>query len=106
MKKKPGWYVVAVLILGLALLAVSCGGTTTAPTEEEEVTTEEEEVVVEEEEEVVVEEEEGPPNIPAGHAAASCPACHEQGIGGAPQWPDNHASFTEEICSSCHQPAQ
>ncbi len=103
MKKKLVWYVAGVLILGLALLAVSCGGTTTAPAEEETAPPAEEEEVTPPAEE---EEEEGSPNIPAGHAAAGCPVCHEQGIGDASQWPDNHASFTEEMCASCHKPAQ
>ncbi len=115
MKKKTAWYLVAVLILGLALLVVSCGGGASAPTEEpavEEPTVEEpavEEPTVEEPavEEPTVEEPavEGPPNIPVGHATASCSVCHEQGIGGATKWPDNHTGFTEVICASCHQPA-
>ncbi len=114
MKKKQVWYLVGVLIVGLALLAVSCGGGVSAPAEKEEPTAEEtvvEETVVEETvvEETVVEETPvaaGPPDTPTGHATASCLMCHEQGIGNAPQWPDGHTGFTEEICASCHQSAE
>lgn len=58
--------------------------------------------------EKATEEEEEPttggiPNIPAGHASAGCPVCHEEGIAGAPQWPTDHAGRTEATCSACHQ---
>ena len=125
MRSKLSWFVVALLVLGLFLGAVSCKSETAAPAgeeeeapvveeEEEEPVVEEEEeepVVEEEEEEPVVEEEEeevaaGPPDIPTGHATASCSVCHEEGIGGAPQWPGNHADFDEEICASCHELAE
>ncbi len=48
----------------------------------------------------------GPPNIPAVHPTASCAACHGQGLAGAPKWPDNHASFTEQVCAGCHTKAK
>ncbi len=91
-------------------MVVSCGGE--ASTSVEESATDEpavEETITEEPttEESVIEAAvaEGPPNIPAGHATAGCPVCHEQGIGDAPKWPDNHAGYTEQICTSCHQSA-
>ena len=37
MKRKLAWYVVGVLILGLAVLAVSCGVAPSAPAEEPKV---------------------------------------------------------------------
>ena len=99
MKKKWAWYLVAVLILGLALLAVSCGGATTptAPTTPTPAPTTPA---------TTTPATPTAPNIPVGHATASCSACHEQGIGGAPKWPDNHASFTEQTCAGCHKSAQ
>lgn len=45
----------------------------------------------------------GPPKIPAGHSPAGCPLCHKDGIGGAPKWPGNHATFTDQMCGACHQ---
>lgn len=46
------------------------------------------------------------PNIPATHPTAGCVACHGTGAAGAPKFPDNHAAFTEDQCSTCHQKAQ
>lgn len=48
----------------------------------------------------------GPPNIPAVHPTASCSACHQAGLMGAPRWPENHANFTEQLCAGCHNKAQ
>jgi predicted CXXCH cytochrome family protein len=31
-----------------------------------------------------------------------CLACHETGVSGAPQFPDDHAGRTNETCMSCH----
>lgn len=44
----------------------------------------------------------GPPAIPAGHAPSNCEACHEKGIGGAPQWPSNPKHIAAWNCKSCH----
>ncbi len=57
MKKKPIWYVVAVLILGLALLAVSCGGGASAPAQEPAAEEPAQQQVEEEMEEEIVAEE-------------------------------------------------
>lgn len=35
----------------------------------------------------------------------NCLACHETGVAGAPQIPDDHAERTVEMCRMCHQPA-
>ncbi|MFC1943222.1 hypothetical protein ACFLWO_01405 [Chloroflexota bacterium] len=102
MKKKMGWHLIVVLILGLALLAISCGGATQVPTEEPKAEEPKVEEPVAEEPATTA----GPSTIPAGHATAACAACHEQGIGGASKSPDNHTSFTEEMCTSCHKPAE
>lgn len=45
----------------------------------------------------------GPANIPANHPTAGCAACHAQGIAGAPKFPENHATFTEAQCATCHK---
>lgn len=47
----------------------------------------------------------GPPNIPPNHATSACTACHATGAAGAPKFPDNHAAFKDEMCTTCHQPA-
>lgn len=49
----------------------------------------------------------GPPAIP--HSLVdreNCLECHEEGIGGAPQIPADHAGRTNDICQDCHQPSQ
>ncbi len=127
MKKKAVWYVAGALILGLTLLAVSCGGGApssaveeeesaveeeeTAAVEEEESAVEEEEAVVEEEEEAVVEEEEeetvtvtaDPMAIPhALEGRDDCLMCHESG---GLAVPDDHAGRTNETCTTCHKSA-
>ena len=93
MKKKLTWCVVGVLILGLALLAISCGGTTSAPTEKP-VT-----------EEPAVEE----PAAAGGSATMlhslegrdNCLMCH--GEGAAKPFPTDHAGRTNEACLTCHK---
>ena len=41
--------------------------------------------------------------IPHGlEGFATCTLCHEQGGGGAPPFPANHAGRTDEICTACH----
>ena len=105
MKSKFSWYVV-VLILGLTLLAVSCGGTTSAPAEEpaaEETTTEETTT-----EETTTEEPaaEGPMVIPHSlEGKDDCLMCHETGAGEAAKIPTDHSGRTSDVCTACHQPA-
>ncbi len=43
-----------------------------------------------------------PPPTPVGHSTTGCPLCHENGSAGAPQWPESHVAFTEEMCTTCH----
>jgi hypothetical protein len=109
MKRKPAWYLVGVLVIGLALLAFSCGGTTPAEEEEEEVVTEEEEEeVMEEEEEEVMEEEEEEVVGPApaiAHVLSgrdNCLACHETGVAGADKIPAGHSGYSNAACAGCH----
>ena len=45
----------------------------------------------------------GPPDVPTGHLLVGCNACHGTGAVGAPQSPDNHDSFTEQMCLECHE---
>jgi hypothetical protein len=48
----------------------------------------------------------GPPQIPHSlQGRDNCLLCHEQGIGGAPQIPTDHAGRTNETCQACHQPS-
>jgi hypothetical protein len=35
----------------------------------------------------------------------NCLMCHETGVGGAPQYPAEHAGRTNETCTGCHEPA-
>ncbi|MBI4297032.1 MAG: NapC/NirT family cytochrome c [Chloroflexi bacterium] len=48
----------------------------------------------------------GPPAIPAAHPTSGCPTCHSSGLAGAPQWPESHVAFTEQICTGCHSRTQ
>ncbi|MFC2004805.1 hypothetical protein ACFLUY_01120 [Chloroflexota bacterium] len=93
MKNKLTRYVVGVLILGLVLLAVSCGGTTSAPTEKP-VT-----------EEPAVEE-----SAAAGGSATmlhslegrdDCLMCH--GESAAKPFPADHAGRANDTCLECHK---
>ena len=88
MKVKSAWYLGGVLILGLAILAVSCGSPilprqqTAAPTP------------------TIV-----PPLIPHSlEGRADCRMCHEAGIGGAPRFPADHSRRPSDVCLTCHQP--
>ncbi len=102
MKKKLAWYVAGVLILGLALLAVSCASTTSAPAAEPAAPpTQTEEPTVEE------------PATPTGSPTAilhtlegrdNCLTCH--GKDGFKPFPADHAGRTNDICTTCHQPAE
>ncbi len=47
-----------------------------------------------------------PPFIPHPlEGRDECLACHETGVDGAPQVPDDHADRTNDMCPVCHQPA-
>ncbi len=49
----------------------------------------------------------GPPAIPHSLAGRQdCLACHQEGIGGAPRVPSNHAGRTNDMCQGCHVPTQ
>lgn len=49
----------------------------------------------------------GPPAIPHPLIGReNCLACHQEGIGGAPKVPADHAGRSSEICQACHQPGQ
>ncbi len=96
MRKKLSWYVVAVLILGMVLMTVSCGG---QATEEETVPTVEEE------------EEEGD-GVPTGsimliphtlEGRDDCLMCHSSGELAVPA---DHAGRGNDTCITCHQPAK
>lgn len=46
----------------------------------------------------------GPPNIPHPlERHTDCVGCHREGAGGAPRFPDDHASRTNDTCQGCHQ---
>ncbi|MFQ6057299.1 MAG: cytochrome c3 family protein [Anaerolineae bacterium] len=48
----------------------------------------------------------GPPTIPHSlEGRDNCRMCHETGVGGAPQFPADHADRTNDTCQGCHQPA-
>ena len=95
MKKKTAWYIVAVLILGLALLVVSCGGGASAPAEKEEPAVEE--TVVEE---ATVEEATAIPHTLEGRE--DCLVCHQTGAVQVTKIPADHSGRTNAICTGCH----
>lgn len=87
MKKKLTWCVVGILILGLALLAISCGGTTSAPKEEP-----------------TVEEPSAGGSTAILHSLEGrddCLMCH--GEGAVEPFPADHAGRTNETCLTCHE---
>jgi predicted CXXCH cytochrome family protein len=48
-----------------------------------------------------------PPTIPHTlEGRDNCLACHETGVAGAPQYPENHAGRTNDMCQMCHQPGE
>ncbi|MBI2288523.1 MAG: hypothetical protein HYU83_06095 [Chloroflexi bacterium] len=105
---KKTWYIVGMLILGLVLLAVSCGGgaapttpaaptapaaptTPTAPTAPTAPTTPAAPTA-------------GPPTIPHTlEGRADCLMCHQ--AGGLKPFPADHAGRTNDLCQACHKPA-
>lgn len=117
MKKKLVWCLVAVLTLGLVLLAISCGGKETpsptpkptpAPTPAPAP-------------KLVPSPTPAPTPAPkpaakpAGEPKAiphtlegrdNCLMCHETGIGGAKAIPADHAGRTNATCTTCHKPAK
>ncbi|MBI4282984.1 MAG: c-type cytochrome [Chloroflexi bacterium] len=87
MKIKQAWYLGAVLILGIALLSVSCD-LIEPPVPALPVATT------------------IPPTIPHPlEGRADCRLCHEKGIGGAPQFPANHSERPSDVCQTCHRTA-
>jgi hypothetical protein len=49
----------------------------------------------------------GPPAIPHTLVGREkCLACHQEGVGGAPRIPSDHAGRTNDVCQACHQPSQ
>jgi len=49
----------------------------------------------------------GPPSIPHTLVGREkCLACHQEGVGGAPRIPGDHAGRTNDVCQACHQPSQ
>ena len=49
----------------------------------------------------------GPPTIPHTLVGRqTCLACHQEGIGGAPRVPQNHAGRTNDTCQGCHKPKE
>lgn len=49
----------------------------------------------------------GPPPIPHPlEGRQECLACHQEGMGGAPKVPQDHAGRTNDVCQGCHQPQQ
>ncbi len=49
--------------------------------------------------------DEGPPTIPHTlEGRDDCLMCHRTGVGGAPQYPDDHAGRTSDMCPACHSP--
>ncbi|MFC2072371.1 hypothetical protein ACFLUU_06665 [Chloroflexota bacterium] len=109
MKQKLTWYVGGVLILGLALLAVSCGGETSVPAAEEKATPAAEEKATPAAEEEAVAEE---PTTTTGGPSATphtlegredCMMCHTSGTYAVPA---DHAGRANDTCTACHQPVE
>ncbi|MDP2729465.1 MAG: hypothetical protein Q8O55_03155 [Dehalococcoidales bacterium] len=100
MKRKITWYLVIALILGLTLLAISCGGgTTTTPNTPDTTPPADETPPAEEPTETA-----GPPAIPHTlEGRDDCLVCH--GESGIKPFPANHAGRTNDMCRGCHQPA-
>lgn len=99
MRRKLVWYVV-MLILGLALLAVSCGGPTSAPAEEPVI----EKPVIEE---PAVEEPAAGVPMAIPHTLEGrddCLVCH--GEDAFKPFPTDHAGRTSDTCTGCHQAAE
>jgi len=107
LKRKSVWWllVVAILVVGLTLLAISCGGATQAPAEEPKAEEPKaEEPKVEEPAVTTPPLTAGPPVIPhAVEGRADCLMCHQ--TGGLKPFPANHAGRTSDICQTCHKPA-
>ncbi len=108
--RKPGWYLVGGLVLGLALLTFSCGGTPVeeqSPAEQQQPATEQEQPTIEEPttDEPATEETgaTGTPPIPHDLAGRDdCLQCH--GEAGLKPIPADHTGRINDICQGCHQP--
>jgi len=99
MKKKMVWHVVGVLILGLALLAVSCGG---PPAVEEPA---KEEPAAEEpaaEEPVTTGGQTAIPHPLEGRD--DCLQCH--GESAFNPFPADHSGRSNDTCTTCHKTAE
>ncbi len=113
--RKSVWYLAGCLVLGLALLAISCGGSSAEelpPAEEQEPAVEQEQPTIEEPttEDTNVEEPAadetgttGATPIPHGLAGQEdCVQCH--GEAGFKPFPTDHTGRTSDVCQDCHQP--
>ncbi|MEE8414003.1 MAG: hypothetical protein V3R96_05575 [Dehalococcoidales bacterium] len=113
--KKTGWCLVAILLLGLVLLVISCGGTPVEeqlPAEQQQPVVEKEQPAIEEPatEEPAAEEPDtegkgaaSAPPMPHGLAGQEdCLQCH--GEAGFKPFPADHAGRASDICQGCHQP--
>ena len=89
MKRKMSQYVVGVLILGLALLTISCGGAAPIPTEEPKV-------------EVPAADPSAIPHMLEGRD--DCLMCHEEGT--VKPFPADRAGYNNNTCTAYHQPAE
>jgi hypothetical protein len=82
---------VVCLLSVLILAACTGGGATTSKTTTSQPTTTTTSVI---------------PALPASHRAANwptdCRSCHATGTGG-PQFPANHANYTNAQCTNCHK---
>ncbi|MBI2847572.1 MAG: c-type cytochrome [Chloroflexi bacterium] len=87
MRKPNGktlWYLVGALLLGLAVLGISCGMIEPPPPPPPVATV-------------------APPLIPHSiEGRADCRVCHEKGVGGAPQFPASHITRPSDVCLTCH----
>ncbi|MEE8413861.1 MAG: hypothetical protein V3R96_04855 [Dehalococcoidales bacterium] len=107
-KRKFRWYIAVALIIGLALLAISCGsGTTTQeqpPTEKQQPPIEQEQPAAEEPKTEETEVTGDPPAIPHTlEGRDDCLQCH--GESGFKPFPANHTGRTSDTCKGCHKPA-
>lgn len=82
---------IACLLIVLILAACTSGGTTTSKITTTQTTTT---------------TSAGTLALPASHRAANwstdCRSCHATGTGG-PQFPANHANYTNAQCTNCHK---
>ncbi|MDY6892551.1 MAG: hypothetical protein SVO26_02395 [Chloroflexota bacterium] len=121
MNNRRKWYSVALVgvIVLLLMSFVACNGgeevtptptetpaETATPVETVQPTATPEKTMTPVETATPTEEPGGAPLIPVDHFASGCTACHETGAGGASEWPEDHADFTDATCSACHAQAE